>query len=157
MGVSDTSRHVVGQKPVGRSHPSMSRRFRYSIRSLLVSIAVFPLVIWWFSLPTIQAHRFIDAVNSQDLEAAQRLLPADANIDFTAQPATISITAVLESLSLRDFYRGKRSIGVWFIHPKPPTGPGRFNGSAVSISFSATRNGVESVEFVDRYPNPFKP
>lgn len=145
-----------GHASVGRSHPSMSGQFRYSIRSLLISIAVLAFGIWSFMVPSIQSHRFIHALNSRNNEAAQQLYPAssDTYVDFTALPSTISIKALVEAPTLRDMYRGQRSISVWFLHPKTPVKTGMFNGSAVLISLRGTRHGVE---LVDRHPNPFIP
>jgi hypothetical protein len=113
---------------------------RYSLRTLLVMMAVLPAGFYWVALPTLNAWRFAAALESRDYDAAERLMMGDGKSQLAESKGWLSFSASArtEELSLADVVHGRRRLTYyWEAHM----------GSMV-MAFKgrecvATRRGVE--------------
>lgn len=92
----------------------MRLRWRFSLRFLLIVTAVVPLAAYWFALPTLNARRYVAAINAGEYAAAdklcidaERVFPGDWTRHKTFQPK-----AGLSELTWRDIRDGRRNIYV---------------------------------------------
>src|SRR4051812_7782119 len=88
--------------------------WKFSLRSLMVVMAVMPIALYWLWLPTIVANRYAAALNGRDYQAADRLcLKAENPFPGRwARHKTFDPRAVLAPLAWQDFRRGERRLYV---------------------------------------------
>jgi len=87
------------------------RRLRFSLKMLLVVVALVALGSYWEMLPTIRARRFAKLIDSGELSAAEAMLPQSMS-EASPHRRTIhnAVGASLQSMTLEQFIRGERRI-----------------------------------------------
>jgi hypothetical protein len=112
---------------------------RFSLRLLLLAAALVPVGIYWLALPTLNAQRFVEAVNARNFPAAERLC-ADRKEKFPGSWTThahFQPRANLAPLSWADFRSGQRQVYIAISYG---------DGSGVASCGQeciATRRGIE--------------
>lgn len=114
-------------------------RWRFSLRFLLIATAVLPLAAYWLALPTLNAQRYAEAINSGDYAAADELcidskqaFPGDWTRHKFFQPK-----AGLTELTWPDIRDGRRKIYVGIAYG---------DGSGIAscgVECVAKRGGIE--------------
>src|SRR5262245_66522809 len=82
---------------------------RYSLRTLLLVMAVGPAAVYWAGLPTLNAHRYAAAIDAEDYLAADRLC-VDQQRSFPGEAKdwlSFSAHARLQRLSRLDILSGQ--------------------------------------------------
>ena len=119
-------------------------RFRFSLRVLLVAIALMAGVCYWLILPTIEAERFVRAVDSGDFESADACFhrPKDRFfVSWNEKNWAFKPEAELESWSFAEFIGGRRRVAIRITYGNP----GRIRDLEGTII--ATRSGLKSPDF----------
>lgn len=89
----------------------MLKRFRFSIRTVLLVTAIVAACVWWFALPTAMANRFARLVNNGKHEEAGELFRIDgASSMLTEWKPIVEAHAVVTNLTAQDLIRGRRAI-----------------------------------------------
>jgi hypothetical protein len=112
---------------------------RFSLRWLLLAGALIPAGLYWLALPTLNAQRYVAAINRGDWADAdalcsnpERLFPGDWPRHETFHP-----TATLQPATWRDWRTGQRQLYVVINY-------GDGGGLAgCGLEATATRRGIE--------------
>ena len=123
------------------SAASTPRRYSFRLRTLFVLTALAALAIYWLMLPTLQARRFIRALDTGEFDVAERMCVPETGIfpGGWKNHTTFESHPVLEELRWRDLLRGERPffIGIKY---------GDNSGTATcGLECRATRSGIEIV------------
>jgi len=113
---------------------------------LLVAIALMAGACYWLILPTIEAERFVRAVDSGDFESADACFhkPLDRFfVSWNEKNWAFKPQAELESWSFAEFVGGRRRVAVRITYGNP----GRLHGLEGTIT--ATRSGLKSPDFTE--------
>lgn len=87
-------------------------RWRFSLRFLILAAAIIPAAAYWLALPTINAQRFVSAVNGGKFEAAERLCldPEDRFPGSWKESKHFDPRASLQEFKLGNLWRGERPL-----------------------------------------------
>ena len=105
----------------------MRPRLQFSLRLLVLAVAIVPAAIYWLALPTLNASRYVTAINTGNYEAA----------DNWTRHATFQPRTHLSPLSWADVQRSERRISVAIAY-----GDGTGIASC-SVGCTATRRGIQ--------------
>ena len=113
--------------------------FRYSLRAFLVVSALVPLAAYWLALPTLNAQRFVAAIDARDYSAAEALCVTgkDKFPDSWTKHEHFEPRAGLSPLTWEDVKRGERRLFVGIAY-----GDGHGLVSC-GLECTATRRGIE--------------
>jgi hypothetical protein len=89
-------------------------RLRFSLRVMLIAIALVALVAYWLAMPTLNAQRFVAAINARDWPTADRLCVGGEKFpgDWPSTNVTFNPHASLGELTLAGLLHGERDIMV---------------------------------------------
>jgi hypothetical protein len=123
--------------------PESRPRFRFSLRVLFLATIVVAVFCYWLILPTIEARRFVRAVESSDFAAADYCFcdPQDRFLnDYNKKFWTFELQATLDPFSMSEFWKRERRVTFHISYGGP--GPLRiFFGTII-----ATSKGLSSPE-----------
>ena len=115
-------------------------KVRFSLRTLLVALAVVPAIAYWFGLPTLNAYRYSTALDRGDFAAAARLCTDQREPTPGKERDWLSFGASvrIETGTLSDWIWGRRRMTYfWRAHM------GSMVMSFVGRECVATRRGIE--------------
>jgi hypothetical protein len=115
-------------------------RVRYSLRTLVVAMALAPAAAYWFCLPTVNAHRFAATLATGDYEAAKGMCVDQEHAYPGEEKSWMSFKASvgIEKVTWRDWALGRRRMKYfWEAHM------GSMVMSFVGRDCLATRRGIE--------------
>ena len=86
-------------------------RLRFSLKMMLVAVALVAIGSYWLMLPTVRARRFVRLVDSGQLDAAEAMLPASMN-EASPHRQTVHNAhgASLQGMTLEQLLRGERRV-----------------------------------------------
>ncbi|MCG8448466.1 MAG: hypothetical protein MI725_02660 [Pirellulales bacterium] len=93
---------------------SRLRRFRFSLRFLLVAMVLSAGILYWVTLPSVTARRYVTAINAGDFATANRLCSGSES-PFPGENAKQEMFrphAALLPLSLHNVLHGTRDLYV---------------------------------------------
>ena len=116
----------------------MRPRLQFSLRLLVLAVAIVPAAIYWLALPTLNAGRYVAAINSDDYTAADKLCenPRQPFPGEWAQHATFQPRAHLSPLNWADVQRSERRIYVAIAYGD------RTGIASCGVECTATRRGI---------------
>src|SRR5262245_27353831 len=113
---------------------------RFSLRTLLIVMAVAPALLYWLGLPTLNAWRYAAALETRDYAVADRMC-VDQREPFPGEMKdwlSFAAQAKVERLSWRDVWWGERRMAIYH-----QAHAGSFVMSFVGFHAVATRRGIE--------------
>jgi hypothetical protein len=115
-------------------------RSRYSLRTLLIALAVVPAGVYWIALPTLTAQQYVAALAQRNYAAAERLC-VDREHPHPGEERNwiaFAASAQIERLTWSDFFRGRRRMTYfWESHA------GSWMMTSNGQQCMATRRGIE--------------
>jgi hypothetical protein len=120
--------------------------FRFSLRVLLLVTALLAGICYWLILPTIEAERFVRAVDTGDFKSADACFhrPEDRFfVSWKEKNWAFKPQAELESWSFTEFVEGRRRVAIRITYGNP----GQLHG--LEGTATATRSGVKSPDFTN--------
>ena len=86
-------------------------RLRFSLKMMLVAVALVALGSYWLMLPTIRARRFAQLIDSGDIVAAEAMLPESMN-EASPHRRTVHHAngASLRDMTLKQLIIGERRV-----------------------------------------------
>jgi VanZ family protein len=109
---------------------------RYSLKTLFVAMTLVALTCYWMMLPTINAQRFVRAIQERDYAAADNLF-IDENRFFEAAQTTEALgnNPILSPLTWRELWTGHRHISL----------PMNAEAGGEYVHFLVNRQGVKKL------------
>jgi hypothetical protein len=115
------------------------RAIRFSLRTLLIVMAVAPVAMYWVGLPTLNARRYVAALEAKDYVAADRMC-VDQQHPFPGEMKewlSFAAQVKVERLTCRDVWRGQRRIAIYY-----QAHMGSVVGAFAGFEAVATRKGI---------------
>jgi hypothetical protein len=137
---------IVNARETSTEQRGSRSRFRFSLRALLIAFALVAGICYWLILPTIEAERFVRAVDSGDFKSADACFhrPEDRFfVTWKEKNWAFKPQAELESWSFTEFVEGRRRVAIRITYGNHGQLHG-LEGTAI-----ATRSGVRSPDFTD--------
>ena len=116
-----------------------SWRWRFSLRFLILAVAIIPAAIYWLALPSITAHRFVAAINSGRYEVAEKLCIDRDNVfpGTWKDSKYFDPRASVQKFEFANLWRGERPLYITVAY-------GDGSGIAMAgVEATATHQGVK--------------